>query len=362
MILSRYDLTLDVLQPNPQYSITAWLGDTGRQIRFRLRQGARPYPLEPGITAVFTAKRPDGTVLLHPCTVAEDALLYDFTPQTAALPGRLACQLRLYRGELLLTAPRFELVVEDTVCHEGDIPAPETELSAFHSLIREAHTLKDALEELLTLSDPHPQGIELAGAYLEKKGYPQTVGSAIYKLDRYRLLAGRTYRLQGRGASLRQDYPMAVFCLSAAMGDTNIGTLLISGGTDTPRDYDLTFVPETDGYLFVAKCDGHVSLTVNGSVCSVNGRTGAVSLTAADVNAYTKAETEALLNTFSFNHDTYTKAEIDQILLTILPPPLPTYTKDEVDALLANYALKAQVDAALGAYITDVAALIGGDA
>ena len=77
----------------------------------------------------------------------------------------------------------------------------------------------------------------------------------------------------------------------------------------------------------------------SGGVISVNGKTGAVLLTAADVGAL-PADTK-----------------IPDVPSWALSEKKPEYTPDEI----GTYS-KEVIDAALGAYIADVAALVGGDA
>lgn len=149
MTHSQYDLTLDILQSDTQAVLTARLGDTARRIVFRLTQGPEPYPLDPGMFAVFTAKRPDGTVLFNHCDVTETGISYDFTPQTAAVLGAIPCELQLYRGDLLLTAPRFTLLVEDTVCHQDDLLAGETEATQLSWIMGDLQRLYEELDRVL---------------------------------------------------------------------------------------------------------------------------------------------------------------------------------------------------------------------
>ncbi len=118
--MTQFELTLDVLEQRLQSCLQAKYGDTGRSIRFHLRQGGESFLPPADARAVFTAKKPDGTVLYNTCTRQARDFVYDFTPQTCSAVGTLECELRLYREQTLLTCSRFSLEVLDTVYHDGD--------------------------------------------------------------------------------------------------------------------------------------------------------------------------------------------------------------------------------------------------
>lgn len=50
-------------------------------------------------------------------------------------------------------------------------------------------------------------------------------------------------------------------------------------------------IPDVSGFVTTSN-DGSITTPVNAEVISVNGKTGTVVLSAGDVNAYTKAETD----------------------------------------------------------------------
>ncbi len=160
--MTQYDLILDVLSPEPQGILGAKYGDTNRSIRFHLRRGLEKYPLGPGLRAIFTALKPDGTVLYNTCQIQGEDILYPFTPQTTSCPGSVACELRLYWAEVLLTSPRFTLEVEDTVYHEGDTLDSTSEATALKGIWVEAQTLLESIRSSLAAGEfqgePGPKG------------------------------------------------------------------------------------------------------------------------------------------------------------------------------------------------------------
>ena len=131
------DLTLELSRSYSPLAVAVKRGDTHRTLRIRLSQEGRPYGLEPGCSAVFTAVKPDGSHLFNACRIQGGAILYDLTPQTTAVPGELACELRLYgEGGALLTTAAFQLTVADTVYQDGDENVASTgEATALTKLI-----------------------------------------------------------------------------------------------------------------------------------------------------------------------------------------------------------------------------------
>ena len=146
---SILDITLDLQRPSLPGAVTVNRGDTHRTLRFYLSDGARPYPVN-DLQAVLTAVKPDGSCLFNHCTVADDRILYDLTPQTTACPGPVECQLRLYgkEGELLNTAA-FTISVEDTVYGGDEVITSAGEVSALTKLMTEADEKLQQMEAVL---------------------------------------------------------------------------------------------------------------------------------------------------------------------------------------------------------------------
>ena len=116
---TRYRLRLDLNDPAAAVTIHAKRCDSGRSILATLLSGGAVYPVSDDLSAVFTARKPDGKVLYNACTIEAGRIRYDLTPQTTAAAGLMECELRLFRGEQLITSPRFHLMVEDTVYDEN---------------------------------------------------------------------------------------------------------------------------------------------------------------------------------------------------------------------------------------------------
>lgn len=146
-----YDITLELQKACAPWALTVKKGDTHRRLRLRLLSGGSPYPIADDCYAVFTAQKPDGTVIYNSCTREGSTLIYDLTPQTTAAAGVLNCEVKLYGPEdALLTSAAFILNVEDTVYTQGEEVITSTgEVSALTQLITQARETVADMEKVL---------------------------------------------------------------------------------------------------------------------------------------------------------------------------------------------------------------------
>lgn len=142
MNYSNYRASLDIHAAGSQAVLHAKQGDTKRQILVTLTEDGRPYLISSDCRAVFTAKKPDGSILFNDCAIEGNLISYTFTAQTTALAGRLDCEIRLYGADKgLITSPGFDIIVDATVYEDGDVVESAAEVSALTSLVSEANTL-----------------------------------------------------------------------------------------------------------------------------------------------------------------------------------------------------------------------------
>lgn len=154
---SVYDITLDIQRSYAPWELTVKKGDTHRRLQIRLLSGGSPYPVTDDCYGVFTAQKPDGTVLYNRCSREGDRFVYDLTPQTTATVGIFSCELRLYGAQdALLTAAGFTLNVEDTVYTEGDqVVTSMGEATALTQLITQAREGITEMEKVLANEPNH---------------------------------------------------------------------------------------------------------------------------------------------------------------------------------------------------------------
>ena len=162
MIDSCIRMTLDLRQDNMSQTVKVKRSDTGRVLRISLADDGAPYQIEPDCFVVFTAKKPDKTVLFNDCTVENNEVIYEFTEQTTATVCRMPVEIRVYGGTgKLITSARFYLDVTDTVYHAEDILSQD-EIDAVDALIRETVAVKNEIENKLAngefVGEQGPQG------------------------------------------------------------------------------------------------------------------------------------------------------------------------------------------------------------
>ena len=160
---SCYNITLDIREGQSACLPEMKQTDTHRRLCIRLTDGGDPYPVTPDCYPVFTAKKPDGTVIYNRCTLEDGAVIYDVTPQTTSAPGLLSCELWLLaydtpptpeedgtlpeEGAQVLTSAAFGIRIHPAVYNENEALSSEGEVSALSALVVEARQTVDALKD-----------------------------------------------------------------------------------------------------------------------------------------------------------------------------------------------------------------------
>lgn len=176
---SDYRISLDLQAPHGAVELNMKQGDSHRCLYITLTDGGRLYTPAADCRAVFTAKKPDGTVLYNLCQVQEGVVVYPVTLQTTAAEGMVRCELRLYSRELeldgegrpipetarLLTAAAFSIRVHPPVCRDEDVMASVPEATALQALVAETDALLETVQEKLD-----------TGALIGPKGDPGEKG------------------------------------------------------------------------------------------------------------------------------------------------------------------------------------------
>ena len=128
--------TLDVQLHQAQVSVSATLNVTARRLCVGFTDGRKPYVIAEGCTATFAAKKPDGLALFNACTVENNTIIYEFTPQTTNVIGTYECEIRLYNEDgKQLTSPRFLLVVDEQAINDDDVIDSFTEVTMLNQII-----------------------------------------------------------------------------------------------------------------------------------------------------------------------------------------------------------------------------------
>ena len=174
MNYSCYRITLDNYATSSQVVLNAKQGDTGRKIFISLTEGSLPYEIEDGCRAVFTADKPDETVIYNDCEIDGNVIIYTITKQTTAAVGFVACEIKLYdKDDVLLISPRFGLLVEESVFNDQDIAGSGHEFNAVADII--AYTTIKYLEEHPVATDGT---LSITGMAADAKATGQAIQSA----------------------------------------------------------------------------------------------------------------------------------------------------------------------------------------
>ena len=156
MIFTDYRFLLDVHEINSQISLSFKQGDTGRVLYITLTENGDIFNIPQGCVAVFTALKPDGTIIFNDCEINGNEITYTNTAQTAAVTGKVDCELRLYgAGNTLITSPHFTVFVHPTVY--ADQIESKDEVNTLTNLISEANALIASVNAKLDNGDFIPK-------------------------------------------------------------------------------------------------------------------------------------------------------------------------------------------------------------
>lgn len=110
-------MTLDMSRLDLQRSETVTLGDTNRRWEVTLINGGAPFRLPPNWTAALTGIKPDGNGLLNGCSVVDGKIIYDFAAgkEIATCVGSYPIQFDIWDevGELVASPKVYVNVLAD---------------------------------------------------------------------------------------------------------------------------------------------------------------------------------------------------------------------------------------------------------
>ena len=148
MNYSIYRVSLDIHDTSSQVMLNVKKGDSKRKILITLTDGGKPYAIASDCSAVFRAKKPDGTVLYNDCTISNNVITYSLTNQTSASVGVVECEVTVYGGDnRQITSPRFALCVEDSICSDSEIESTN-EFTALAQTISQANNINATVSKV----------------------------------------------------------------------------------------------------------------------------------------------------------------------------------------------------------------------
>ena len=134
-----------------------------------------------------------------------------------------------------------------------------------HSIVQETIDNANKLNDLNAVYFPDNllTGTNNSGYYLEngRKKTVRTIANTNFNVRVYTVERGKCYCLKGKNVAINASYPLAVYTTQSFAADASAGALILNG-TSTPTDYDTRFVPDADGYIFVAWITGKNELGV----------------------------------------------------------------------------------------------------
>ena len=120
---SQYRFTLDLQKHQSQMSIAVYQYDNAVTLNISLTDGGKRYEIKEGSYVIFYGMREDGKPLIHRCELKDNTeIIYNFRNSTAYCCGIVTAQIRLYSADnRLITAPKFNISVEERVVNGGDL-------------------------------------------------------------------------------------------------------------------------------------------------------------------------------------------------------------------------------------------------
>lgn len=142
MTYTEHKITLDIHRTMSTVSLSVKKGDTARRLLIHLAEKGRPYHIDDGCYAVFTALKPDGKVVCNNCSIEKCVIIYDITQQTVAAAGMVECEIVLYGADgKQLTSASFTITVEDTIYDSETEVESSSEFNALADLILKTQKL-----------------------------------------------------------------------------------------------------------------------------------------------------------------------------------------------------------------------------
>lgn len=143
-------MTLDMSRLDLQRSETVTQGDTNRRWEVTLINGGTPFRLPPNWTAALVGIKPDGTGLLNGCSVVDGKIVYDFAAgaEVATCVGNYPVQFDIWDevGELVASPKVYVNVL--AVVRPLDNLASDNQYSLIQDLIKEINKTGEEVDTM----------------------------------------------------------------------------------------------------------------------------------------------------------------------------------------------------------------------
>lgn len=144
-----YRISLDMRQTESNVVVKMKRDDTIKKLAISLTDGGKPYHITEECRAVFAGKKPDGTILLNPCSIEDCVVTYEVTLQTEAVLGEVKSEIRLYGAEGELgSSPSFTVLIVPPIYDAELVIESHDEVNALTDLITGANSTIQKGEEV----------------------------------------------------------------------------------------------------------------------------------------------------------------------------------------------------------------------
>jgi hypothetical protein len=138
MNYTDYRISLDIFKTASQAVLPVKQGDTAYRLCISITANGSPYRITEGCYALFTAKKPDENFINNECTIENNVIYYQLTPQTTAAIGVVECEIVLYdSNDEQLATPHFSILV-DAKAYNGEEIESSSEVNMLEDLIEES--------------------------------------------------------------------------------------------------------------------------------------------------------------------------------------------------------------------------------
>lgn len=178
----NHSLWLDVSKPGSQGVLYSRQGEKNiYRLTVHLRESSKALTVENG-SAVFRAKKPDGTIVFSPGDIRDGALVFVFPVQTFAVAGLFQAEADVYGvNKDLLYSPCFDLFVEpkavgdDEIESKDDFTALETAMTEYGQAKEEIQSILSGAEDTFNRAEEAIKNANDAAESLEGMTISQTV-------------------------------------------------------------------------------------------------------------------------------------------------------------------------------------------
>lgn len=158
MITLALDLNLIPMGTMPRLNVSQY--DHGQDVECGLYEGAIPYSIPNGTTAVVQGTKADNTGFEYPCTISNNEVMFKIADQMTVFAGDVTCEVVLLNGEDRIGTINFLLRVEPTALKD-DITISETDIPLLQQIpeaLLEAQTAAEDAQEWAEKSQEYAVG------------------------------------------------------------------------------------------------------------------------------------------------------------------------------------------------------------